>query len=112
MTPEALYFTIVSINNAGRPGLNHLYTKYWILNTNWPSTSVENPLQIDPFMQNKPNFQIREMNASSINTRAYENKIAFRPRKNKPNQTQFLSAPLQKWAIKIIFCWQFAVIMV
>ncbi len=34
--------TIVAINNAGRPGLNRLNTKYEILNTNC--------------MQNKPNF--------------------------------------------------------
>jgi uncharacterized protein len=39
-----------SINNAGRPGLNRLYTKYYRLTTNRPSTTVENPLQIHPFL--------------------------------------------------------------
>ena len=49
------------------------------------STTVEMPLQIDLFMQNKPNFQKSQMNANLYNTTDYENKWQRRVRKNKPN---------------------------
>ena len=53
-----------------------------------PSTLVETPLQIELFMQNKPNPQNREMAATSCAAKTYTN-IAPRPtEKNKPNQTQ------------------------
>ena len=79
---------IVAINNAGRPGLNRLYTKYYRLTTNWPSTLVERPLQIALFMQNKPNFQKSQMNVNPYNTTDYENKSDWTLGENKPNQTQ------------------------
>ena len=52
------------------------------------STSVENPLQISPFLQNKPNFQKRKMKLNLCSTRGYENEPLLRTNKNKPNQTQ------------------------
>jgi hypothetical protein len=38
---------------------------------NGPSTSVENPLQIDLFMQNKPNVKNAQINVSSFITSKY-----------------------------------------
>jgi len=73
------------INNAGRPGLNRLYTKYYRLTTNWPSTTVEDSLQIDLFMQNKANFQKSQMNVTSLITVDYENKSNWILGENKPN---------------------------
>ena len=49
------------------------------------STSVENPLQISSFMQNKANLPDDQMNVTTFLTKDYENKIAFGLRKNKPN---------------------------
>ena len=40
------------------------------------STSVENPLQIAPFMQNEPNFKIGEINVSIVLIRNYEKEMA------------------------------------
>ncbi len=37
------------------------------------------------FMQNKPNFRKAKMNVNIYYTKAYNNEIAFRRRKNKPN---------------------------
>ncbi len=54
-----------------------------------PSTSVENALQIDPFMQNKANFLKSQMNVYPYNTTVYENKSNWTLGENKPNQTQF-----------------------
>jgi len=48
------------------------------------STLVENPLQISPFMQNKPNFRKSQMNVSSYNTIDYEKYIPLAGQKNKP----------------------------
>jgi len=53
------------------------------------STTVENPLQIDLFMQNKPNFRKATMNANIFVTMNYKNFIPLAGQKNKPNQTQF-----------------------
>jgi len=49
------------------------------------STLVENPLQIDLFMQNKPNFQNAQMNANIYKTKAYDNKSNWTLGQNKPN---------------------------
>jgi hypothetical protein len=49
------------------------------------STNVENPLQINLFMQNKPNFRKAKMNINTYYTKAYKNETAFRRVKNKPN---------------------------
>jgi hypothetical protein len=38
---------------------------------NGPSTLVENPLQIDLFMQNKPNVKYAQINVSSFITSKY-----------------------------------------
>jgi hypothetical protein len=74
-------------------------------------TLVKNPLQIAPFMQNKPNFLDTQMNVKSFHTVDYENIANWTLGENKPNtkpikpntkpikankmpkQTQFLSYP-------------------
>jgi hypothetical protein len=68
------------------------------------STNVEDSLQIDLFMQNKPNFRKSQMNVSIFSQIAYENIANWtlgqnKPNSNpiqtqfKPNQTQFLQRP-------------------
>jgi hypothetical protein len=52
------------------------------------STFVENPLQIDLFMQNKPNFREAQMNVSVLLQMAYINLPRWRGKKTKPIQTQ------------------------
>jgi len=65
-----------------------------------PSTSVEDSLQIDSFMQNKANFRKSQMNVTDLLTKEYEKKDTWWSGKNKPktnpkrtqfkaNQTQF-----------------------
>ncbi len=49
------------------------------------STNVEDSLQIDLFMQNKPNFQKSQMNVNTDNTKNYENKRNWTIGQNKPN---------------------------
>jgi len=48
-------------------------------------TTVEDSLQIDPFMQNKPNFRKSQMNVNAIIIKDYENETLSRRGKNKPN---------------------------
>jgi hypothetical protein len=59
------------------------------------STFVESPLQINFFMQNKPNSPETKMNLSSVKAKCYEQKPPLRPPAKqtqfKPNQTQFKS---------------------
>jgi len=50
-----------------------------------PSTFVENPLQIDLFMQNKPNFRKSQMNLTPYKSTAYENKSNWTLGQSKPN---------------------------
>ncbi len=50
-----------------------------------PSTSVENPLQINLFMQNKPNFRKSQMNVNPYNRTDYENKSNWTLGESKPN---------------------------
>ena len=52
---------------------------------NGPSTTVENPLQIDLFMQNKPNLVRRRRIANVFYTMAYENIRNWTLGQNKPN---------------------------
>jgi len=82
-------------NNAGLLGLYRLYTKYYRLTTNLPSTTVENSLQIGPFMQNKPNFQKAKMNVNSLITMNYKNFIPLAGQKNKANSNP-IKANFQK----------------
>ncbi len=49
------------------------------------STTVENPLQINLFMQNKPNFRKSQMNVSILLQMDYENKSNWTIGQNKPN---------------------------
>ena len=53
------------------------------------STNVEDSLQINHFLQNKPNFQDAEIYAYSVFTMNYKNFIPPAAQKNKPKQTQF-----------------------
>ena len=66
--------------------INRLYSVFCILySVLSPSTSVENPLQIVPFMQNKPNFRKPKMNVNLTLTKDYRKNDAFAVQKNKPN---------------------------
>jgi hypothetical protein len=60
---------------------------------NLPSTSVENPLQINLFMQNKPNLRKSQMNANPYNTRDYENKSNWTLGQSKPNSNPIKACP-------------------
>ena len=48
-------------------------------------TSVENALQISPFMQNKPNFQKVKLNVNKVLTEDYGKRTLGQRGKNKPN---------------------------
>ncbi|GAG00814.1 unnamed protein product, partial [marine sediment metagenome] len=61
--------------------------------TNLPSTSVENPLQINLFMQNKPNFRKSQMNVSIFSQMAYENKRDWTLGQSKPNSNPIKPCP-------------------
>jgi len=49
------------------------------------STNVEDPLQIDLFMQNKPNLRKSQMNLKFCKQKDYENKSNRTLGQNKPN---------------------------
>jgi len=49
------------------------------------STTVESPLQISSFMQNKPNFPKSQINVTKVITRDNEDKTLGERGKNKPN---------------------------
>jgi hypothetical protein len=57
------------------------------------STLVENPLQISPFLTNKPNFRKSQMNVNNVLTKDYEKMYSWSSGKNKANsnpiQTQY-----------------------
>jgi len=53
------------------------------------STNVEDSLQINLFMQNKPNVKYAQINVSIFSIMAYENIYNWTLGQNKPNQTQF-----------------------
>ncbi len=59
--------------------------------THLPSTSVENPLQISSFMQNKPNFRKSQMNANSCASMDYENISDWTLGQSKPNSNPISS---------------------
>ncbi len=71
----------MSIEN---PTLAH-FRHFSSLLTNLPSTSVEDSLQIDPFMQNKANLPETQMNLTSLITVDYENIANWTLGENKPN---------------------------
>ncbi len=62
----------MSIENPTLVHFRH-FRHFSSLFTNLPSTSVENPLQINLFMQSKPNFQKSQMNVNFYSTKDYEN---------------------------------------
>ncbi len=73
-------------------------TQYSIRNTQYehlPFTSVENPLQINPFMQSKPNFRKSQMNVSILLQMDYENKYNWTIGESKPNSNP-IKANLRK----------------
>jgi len=57
-----------------------------------PDTKYERRATIN--MQNKANFRNDKMNTTFFLTKDYENKPAFGPQKNKPNQSQFQTGHL------------------
>jgi len=57
-----------------------------------PSTNVENPLQINLFMQNKPNVKGAQINVNSYMKSKYEKLDTWLSGKNKPNSNPILSA--------------------
>jgi len=48
------------------------------------STSIEDSLQIAPFMQNEPNFRKSQMNVNKVLSKDYENKDTWWSGKNEP----------------------------
>ena len=63
------------------------------LNFKFSSTTVENPLQIHPFLTNKANFKKSQINVSKLSTKDYDIMDTWSSEKNKPNsnpkQSQF-----------------------
>ena len=78
----------MSIEN---PTLAH-FRHFSSLFTYLPSTSVEDSLQIDLFMQNKPNVKSVQINVSSFITSIYVKVDNWCNQKNKPNSNPILSA--------------------
>ncbi len=78
------YEPFTSIENLTLAHFRH-FRHFSSLFTKFLSTSVESSLQIDLFMQNKPNFRKSQMNVSSILTRAYENISDWTIGQSKPN---------------------------
>ncbi len=74
------------------PTLAH-FRHFSSLFTNLPSTSVENPLQINLFMQNKPNFAKAQMNINVYSTMDYENKHNWTLGQNKSNSNPIKPCP-------------------
>jgi len=56
-------------------------------------TTVERPLQIDPFMQNKPNFRKAKMNVTTFKSMNYEQRTMNDANKNKPNSNPISESP-------------------
>jgi hypothetical protein len=68
--------------------INRLYSVVCLLSSVFcqlPSTSVENPLQINLFMQNKPKVKYAQINVSSFITSKYVKVDNWCNQKNKPN---------------------------
>ncbi len=68
-----------------------------------PSTTVENPLQIRPFMQNKAKFRKSQMNVNKVLTKDYEKKtLGERGKKQSqtnPNKANFKKAEMNVTSI-------------
>ena len=78
------------MDNAGRPALNRRDTGH---QRRICSTTVENPLQINPFLTNKANFRKSQIIACKVITKVYGKMDTWSSGKNKANskpiQTQF-----------------------
>ncbi len=77
-------------NRSSRMGRNSFYIlsfgfTFYTLNFKFSSTLVENPLQINLFMQSKPNLVRRRRIANSVYTTDYENKSNWTLGESKPN---------------------------
>ncbi len=69
-----------------RGGFRHFIPKgFSSLFTNLPSTSVENPLQINPFYAKQTQFQKKSNDVNPYNTTDYERKRNWTLGENKPN---------------------------
>ncbi len=68
--------------------INRLYSVICLLSSVLclrTSTTVEDSLQIGPFMQNKPNLPNAQMNVNNYYIKDYQNFIPLAGQKNKPN---------------------------
>jgi uncharacterized membrane protein YkgB len=81
----------MSIKNPTLAHFRH-FRHFSSLLTNLPFTTVKNPLQIRPFLQNKPNFSYTQMNVSTEKSKNYEQLTMNYKQKNKPKQTQLVTA--------------------
>ena len=63
-----------------------------------PSTSVENLLQINLFLQNKANVKIGKINLSIAIIKDYKNLWLYKGLKNKPNSNPIKPNQTQFWA--------------
>ncbi len=81
------YEPFTSIENPTLAHFRHFIRRggFSSLFTNLPSTSVESPLQINLFMQNKPNFRKSQMNANTFTQMAYKNNRNWTIGQSKPN---------------------------
>ncbi len=65
-----------------------------------PSTTVEDSLQISPFLTNKANFRKSQMNVSPVITREYKNNSNWTLGENKPNSNPIKANQTQLKPIK------------
>ncbi len=65
-----------------------------------PSTTVEDSLQIGPFMQNEPNFGKAQMNVNVFPTKDYENKFNGTLGENEPKTNPIKANQSQSKPIK------------
>ncbi len=85
----------MSIEN---PTLAH-FRHFSPLFTNFPSTAVENSLQISSFLTNKPNSPHGQMNFSIALIKDYKNLWLYKSLKNKPNSNPIKANNKLIWTI-------------
>jgi len=96
VNPEScIQYRVSRIENPTLAHFRHFIRRggFSSLFTNLPSTSVENPLQINPFYAKQTQFPKSQMNVNLYNTTDYENKRNWTLGENKPNQSQFFWIP-------------------
>ena len=89
--PKQIFMTLAYLSSRSvkicvNPWLmNYLRAYKALYNCRGLSTTIEDSLQIRPFMQNKANFRKSQMNVNKVLTVDYENKTLGGSGKNKPN---------------------------